>query len=515
MSLTAEEGRWGQSPPAPALQLRGIVKTYGALRANDGVDLAVRWGEVHALLGENGAGKTTLMNVVYGLTRPDAGEVLFDGRPANVSSPIDAIRLGIGMVHQHFMLIPPLTVAENVVLGRETARAGVIDLQEARREVTEVGARYGLAVDAAARVADLSVGMQQRVEILKALYRGARLLVLDEPTAVLTPPEAERLFEVVRQLTASGCAVIFITHKLAEVMAVADRITVMRRGKVVATTAPADSSQPELARLMVGRPVLLRVEKGEAHPGEPVLRLEGLTVEDDRRHVAVDGVSLDVRAGEIVGLAGVEGNGQDQLIEAILGLRHARQGRIVLGARDITRDSTRRVLIEGVGHIPADRHTLGVIADLNVADNLILSDYDRPPFARGLLRQIAAVLEHARRVIRAFDIRAESPEQPLGSLSGGNQQKVVVARELDSDPRVLVASQPTRGVDVGSIEFIHQQLVRHRDAGMAVLLVSSELDEILSLADRVAVMYRGRLVAVLEGEQIESERIGLLMAGAA
>jgi general nucleoside transport system ATP-binding protein len=370
-------------------------------------------------------------------------------------------------------------------------------------------------VDAGARVADLSVGMQQRVEILKALYRGARLLVLDEPTAVLTPPEAERLFEVVRQLTASGCAVIFITHKLAEVMAVADRITVMRRGRVVATTAPADSSQAELARLMVGRPVLLRVEKGQAHPGEPVLRLEGLTVEDDRRHVAVDDVSLDVRAGEIMGLAGVEGNGQDQLIEAILGLRHPREGRILLGPRDITHYSTRRVLLAGVGHIPADRHTLGVIVDLNVADNLILSDYDRPPFARGLLRQIATVVEHARRVIRAFDIRAESPEQPLSSLSGGNQQKVVVARELDSDPRVLVASQPTRGVDVGSIEFIHQQLIRRRDEGMAVLLVSSELDEILSLADRVAVMYRGRLVAVLAGEQIESERIGLLMAGAA
>jgi len=479
------------------------------------VDLTVRWGEVHALLGENGAGKSTLMNVVYGLTRPDDGTVLFDGRPVQVSSPIDAIRLGIGMVHQHFMLIPPLTVAENVVLGHETARAGIVDVQEARREVAELARRHGLQVDPAARVADLSVGMQQRVEILKALYRGARLLVLDEPTAVLTPPEVERLFEVVHQLTKTGCAVIFITHKLAEVMAVANRITVMRRGRVVATTAPAESSPAELARLMVGRPVLLRVEKGVSHPGEPVLRMEGLVVDDDRRQVAVDGVSLEVRAGEIVGLAGVEGNGQDQLIESILGLRHPRQGRIVLGARDITHDITRRVLRAGVGHIPADRHTMGAILDLNVADNLILSDYDRPPFARGLLRQIAAVIEHAARVITAFDIRAESPEQSLGSLSGGNQQKVVVARELDSGPTVLVASQPTRGIDVGSIEFIHQQLIRRRDEGMAVLLVSSELDEILSLSDRVAVMYRGRLVAVLDGEQIESERIGLLMAGAA
>jgi len=479
------------------------------------VDLTVDWGEVHALLGENGAGKTTLMNVVYGLTRPDAGEVLFDGQPAHVSSPLDAIRLGIGMVHQHFMLIPPLTVAENVVLGHETARTGVMDLQEARREVARLAEAQGLEVDAGARVADLSVGMQQRVEILKALYRGARLLVLDEPTAVLTPPEAERLFEVVRQLTDAGSAVIFITHKLAEVMAVADRITVMRRGQVVATTAPADSSPADLARLMVGRPVLLRVEKGEAHPGDAVLRVDDLVVEDDRHNTAVDHVSLDVRAGEIVGVAGVEGNGQDQLIEAILGLRHPRHGRILLGERDITHLSTRRVLLDGIGHIPADRHSMGVIVDLNVADNLILSDYDRPPYARGLLRQIATVIEHARRVIRAFDIRAESPEQPLSSLSGGNQQKVVVARELDSDPRVLVASQPTRGVDVGSIEFIHRQLISRRDAGMAVLLVSSELDEILSLADRVAVMYRGRVVAVLEGDQIESGRIGLLMAGAA
>ena len=488
---------------------------YGALRANDGVDFTVRWGEVHALLGENGAGKTTLMNVVYGLTKSDHGEVLLDGRPVQISGPIDAIRLGIGMVHQHFMLIPPLTVAENVVLGHETARRGVMDLDQARCDVGELARRHGLEVDAGARVADLSVGMQQRVEILKALYRGARVLVLDEPTAVLTPPEAERLFEVVHQLTASGAAVIFITHKLGEVMAVADRITVMRRGKVVATTAPTDSSPAELARLMVGRPVLLRVEKGTAHPGDAVLRIEALTVDDDRHQVAVDHVSLDVRAGEIVGIAGVEGNGQDHLIEAILGLRHPRQGRILLGSADITHDSTRRVLIAGVGHIPADRHSMGVIADLNVADNLILSDYDRPPFARGILRQLTAVLQHAKRVIRAFDIRAESPEQPLASLSGGNQQKVVVARELDSDPRVLVASQPTRGVDVGSIEFIHQQLVRRRDEGMAVLLVSSELDEILSLSDRVAVMYRGRLVAVLEGDQIESERIGLLMAGAA
>jgi simple sugar transport system ATP-binding protein len=491
------------------------VKSYGALLANDGVDLSVAWGEVHALLGENGAGKTTLMNVVYGLTRPDAGEIQFDGQPVDISGPMDAIRLGIGMVHQHFMLVPPLTVAENVILGQETARRGVVDLATARRQVAELAARHGLEVDPAALVRDLSVGMQQRVEILKALYRGARLLILDEPTSVLTPPEAERLFEVVQSLTRAGSAVIFITHKLGEVMAVSDRITVMRRGRVVTSTLPEESSPADLAQLMVGRPVLLRVEKGVAHPGEPVLRLEGVTVEDDRHQMAVDDVSLEVRAGEIVGIAGVEGNGQNELVEAVTGLRSARRGRILLRDRDIAHASTHRVLMSGVGSIPADRQRMGAILELSVADNLVLSDFDREPFARGLVRMLRAVWDNAVRVIKAFDIRAESPGQPLGSLSGGNQQKVVVARELSSDPTVLVANQPTRGVDVGSIEFIHQQIVKRRDVGLAVLLVSSELEEVLSLADRVAVMYRGRVVAVLEGEQIESGHIGLLMAGAA
>jgi general nucleoside transport system ATP-binding protein len=455
------------------------------------------------------------MNVVYGLTRPDAGEVAFDGRPANISGPTDAIRLGIGMVHQHFMLVPPLTVAENVILGQETGRRGLVDLVEARRKVAELAARHGLEVDPGARVRDLSVGVQQRVEILKALYRGARLLILDEPTAVLTPQEAERLFEVVRALTAAGSAVIFITHKLGEVMGASDRITVMRRGRVVATTTPAQSSPADLAQLMVGRPVLLRVEKGPAHPGETVLRLESLTVADDRHQVAVDQVDLEVRAGEIVGVAGVEGNGQDELVESLTGLRRARGGRILLQGREISHFSTRRVLMAGVGTIPADRRRMGAILELSVADNLVLTDFDREPFARGLVRRLKAVWENAVRVIKAFDIRAESPGQSLGSLSGGNQQKVVVARELDGEPRVLIASQPTRGVDVGSIEFIHRQIVERRDMGLAVLLVSSELDEILSLADRVAVMYRGRVVAVLEGQAIESDHIGLLMAGAA
>jgi len=470
---------------------------------------------VHALLGENGAGKSTLMNVVYGLTSPDAGEIVFDGRPVAINGPTDAIRLGIGMVHQHFMLIPPLTVAENVILGHETARSGMLDLAEARVEVSELARRHRLEVDPAARAMDLSVGIQQRVEILKALYRGARLLILDEPTSVLTPPEAARLFDVVRNLTAQGTAVIFITHKLGEVMVIADRITVMRRGQVVADTTPAESGPSELARLMVGRPVLLRVDKRPARPGEALLRVEGLSVDDDRHQPAVQGVDLQVRAGEIVGLAGVEGNGQEELVEAIVGLRSLRAGRVLLGTREVTRLGTKGTLHAGVSFIPADRHRMGAILELPVSDNLVLSDYDRPPFARGILRRFQAVWQYALNAIKAFDIRTEGPGQALGSLSGGNQQKVVVARELSTDPRVLIASQPTRGVDVGSIEFIHRQIVARRDEGLAVLLVSSELDEVLSLADRVAVIYGGRIVGVLEGDAVERDRIGLMMAGAA
>jgi simple sugar transport system ATP-binding protein len=455
------------------------------------------------------------MNVAYGLTRADEGEILFDGQPVIIRSPQDAIRLGIGMVHQHFMLIPPLTVAENVVLGREIERVGVVDLEAAMQAVRRLSERYGLEVDPRERVQGLSVGSQQRVEILKALYRGARLLILDEPTAVLTPQEAEHLFKVVHNLTSEGSAVIFITHKLGEVMQVADRITVMRRGKVVASTTPRESTPADLARLMVGRPVLLRVDKTPARPGRTLLEVDGLAVADDRGHRAVDGVRLEVRAGEIVGLAGVEGNGQDELVEAVVGLRHVRAGSIRLDGRDVTRSSTRRRLAAGVGHIPADRHRMGVILELSIADNLVLDDFERRPFARVILRQFEVIRDYAATLIRRFDIRAGGPDEPAGSLSGGNQQKVVVARELGSEPKLLVASQPTRGVDVGSIEFIHRQLIAKRDAGLGVLLVSSELDEVLSLSDRIVVIYRGRIVAELEAGDADPERIGLLMAGAA
>jgi simple sugar transport system ATP-binding protein len=468
------------------------------------------------LLGENGAGKSTLMNVVYGLTRPDSGEIKFDGKPVHIDSPQDAIKLGIGMVHQHFMLIPPLSVAENVILGNEIATGpGVVDIRSAEAKVAELSKKYGLAVDPAARVEDLSVGLQQRVEILKALYRGARLLILDEPTAVLTPQEARGLFDIVRTLTKDGAAVIFITHKLGEVMEVADQITVMRRGKVEATTSPKESNPADLARLMVGRSVLLRVDKSEAKPGAVLLEVKGLTVHDDRHQVAVNDLSLEVRAGEILGIAGVEGNGQNELVEAIVGLRTPRSGRIILGGRDITHASTHSTLEAGLGFIPADRQRMGIVLELPISDNLVLSRFDRMPFANWIVRSFGAVREYAQKLIKTFDIRAESPDQPAGSLSGGNQQKVVVAREIGTQPKVLLASQPTRGVDVGSIEFIHRRLVEERDNGMGVLLVSSELDEVLSLADRLAVVYRGRVVALLDQKDADRDRVGLLMAGAA
>jgi ABC-type uncharacterized transport system ATPase subunit len=480
------------------------------------VDLTVEWGQVHALLGENGAGKSTLMNVVYGLVRPDSGEILFDGKPVHIGSPQDAIKQGIGMVHQHFMLIPPLTVAENVILGQEIAQGGgAIDRKRAEQAVLALSRKYGLEVDPAAKVEGLSVGIQQRVEILKALYRGARLLILDEPTAVLTPQEVRGLFGVVHALVKDGAAVIFITHKLAEVIDVADRITVMRRGKVVATTTPQKSNQAELARLMVGRSVLLQVEKAESRPGGVLLALNDLTVQDDRHQVAVDQFTLEVRAGEIVGIAGVEGNGQNELVEAIVGLRMPKSGQIMLSGRDITRASTHSTLEAGLGFIPPDRQRMGIVLELPVGDNLVLSRYDRPPFARWIVRSFDAVRDYATTLIKTFDIRTSGPEQIAGSLSGGNQQKLVVAREIGTQPKVLVASQPTRGVDVGSIEFIHRRLVEERDNGTGILLVSSELDEVLSLADRIGVVYRGRLVAMFEQKEADRDRIGLLMAGAA
>ncbi len=498
---------------APALEMRGITKRYPGVIANDHIDLEVRPGEIHALLGENGAGKSTLMNILYGLAVPDEGEILLDGVLVTISGPSDAIERGISMVHQHFMLVPVLSVAENILLGEETmANAIFLDRNEARRRIRELGARFGFEIDPDAPVGSLSVGWQQRVEILKALYRKARILVLDEPTAVLTPQETEEIFAVLRHLADEGHSVIFISHKLYEVLAVADRITVIRRGRVVGSRAPAETNEEDLAELMVGREVQLTVDRGESHPGEPAFTVEDLHVQDDRGHEAVRGVTLEVRAGEIFGIAGVAGNGQDELVEAITGLRKPKQGRVTLGGRDVTGSGPRKLGEAGLASVPGDRHRFGLVLSFPLQDNLVLTSYHRSPFARGLVRDDQACEDWANRSIAEYDIRTPSCDVPAGTLSGGNQQKAVVAREFSRDLKALVLDQPTRGLDVGSIEFIHRQALAKRDAGTAILLVSAELDEILELSDRIAVMYRGELVAVVDGRSANREEIGLLMA---
>ncbi len=497
------------------LELRGITKRFPGVVANDHVDLTVEPGEIHALLGENGAGKTTLMNILYGLYHADEGEILVDEKPVKFQSPGDAIAAGLGMVHQHFMLVPVFTVTENIMLGVESTRGriGFLDRRAARRNVEEISEKFGLHIPPDAIVEELPVGVQQRVEIVKALYREAEVLILDEPTAVLTPQETEELFAIMRSLKESGKSIIFITHKLKEVLAIADRITVMRRGKMVGTTTAGETTEEKLASMMVGRTVRLRVQKTRAKPGEPVLDVEDLIVYDDRGHVAVDGLSLEVRSAEIVCVAGVQGNGQTELVEAITALRPVVSGGIRILGRDVTQASVDRVLESGVGHIPEDRVEDGLVLDFSIADNLVLDTYDKPPFARWIVRDEEAILKTADERARDFDIRTPSVRQAVATLSGGNQQKVIVAREFSRPIQLLVASQPTRGLDVGSIEYIHERLVEKRDQGVAVLIVSSELDEVLALADRIAVMYRGRIVDVLAAEEATREELGLLMAG--
>src|SRR3979411_266895 len=494
--------------------MRGITKRFPGIVANDDVGLDVRKGEVHALLGENGAGKSTLMNILYGLYKPDEGEILLEDKPVVFGSAKDAIRAGIGMVHQHFMLIPVMTVAENIVLGNEPVRDGVLlDERGAEERVRELAKQYGLAVDPAALIADITVGQQQRVEILKALYRGAEILILDEPTAVLTPQEATDLFRVMRALVDNHrTTIVFITHKLHEVFQVADRIVVMRQGKVVGSRVPSEATGESLAALMVGRPVLLRADKGRALPGEVVLRVRDLQVLSDRGLPAVNNLSLEVHAGEIVGIAGVQGNGQTELVEALSGLRTPVAGSIELLGRNVTRANPRQLVDAGEAHIPEDRQKPGLVLSFPVADNLVLRSYERPPFARGFQIVREAILRFAQRVAQEFDIRARSVGVPASTLSGGNQQKVIIAREFTRGGRLLVAAQPTRGVDVGSTEFIHRKLVEARDKGMAVLLISAELEEVLGLADRIAVMYRGKIAGVLDTADATPELLGYLMA---
>lgn len=508
------------APDAPsgaeaALELRNITKRFPGVLANDDVSVSVASGEVVALLGENGAGKSTLMNVAYGLLAPDAGEIAVDGEVVQIRMPRDAIALGIGMVHQHFMLVEPLTVTENIVLGLEPigGPGGVIDRGAARERVVELSTRYGLKVDPEARIRDLSVGMQQRVEILKALYRDARILILDEPTAVLTPQEVRELFDIVRGLVTEGLAVVIITHKLEEVMAFSDRIVVMRGGRVVGTTTPTACSEPELARMMVGREVVLRVEKSPVHPRDVVLEVRDLTVLDDRKLEALHGVSLAVRGGEIVGIAGVDGNGQRELVEAIMGLRRPVSGAVILRGKDITHADPSSTIASGVSHVPEDRHRRGLVLEFDLIENVALGDHDHPPFARRGILDRKAMTQTARRRIADYDVRTPHEGVLAANLSGGNQQKLVVARELGRDPELLVAAQPTRGLDVGAIEFVHRRVLAERDSGKAVLLVSMELEEVQSLSDRILVMYEGRIVAEFEAGAASEEELGYHMTG--
>ncbi len=497
------------------LELKEISKGFPGVVANDHISLTVEPGEIHALLGENGAGKTTLMNILYGLYHADEGEILIDGKPVRFGSPGDAIAAGLGMVHQHFMLVPVFTVTENIMLGVESTRGrfGLLDRATARRQVTEISERFGLEIPPDAVIEELPVGVQQRVEIVKALYREAEILILDEPTAVLTPQETEELFRVMRSLKEAGKSIIFITHKLKEVLAIADRITVLRRGRVVGTTTPQETTEAELAAMMVGRTVMLQVAKEPSKPGEPVLQVADLMVRDDRGHLAVDGVSFEVRAGEIVCVAGVQGNGQTELVEALTGLRRASAGSIRILGTEVTHASVHDVLEAGVGHVPEDRLRDGLIVEFSIADNLLLDQYDVAPFASWIVRNDREVLRAAEERARSYDIRTPSVLQAASTLSGGNQQKVIVAREFSRPIHLLIASQPTRGLDVGSIEYIHARLVAKRDEGVAVLLVSPELDEVLALADRIAVMYRSRIVAILPAGAASREELGLLMAG--
>jgi len=496
------------------LELRGITKAFPGVLANDGIDLTLQEGEIHALLGENGAGKTTLMNILYGLYKPDAGEILVRGEKAEIQTPNDAIARGIGMVHQHFMLVPVMTVTENVMLGNEPTRNGIfLDKASVARRIREISEHYGLEVDPDSYVKDLSVGIQQRVEIIKVLYRAADILILDEPTAVLTPQEVAGLFRILQTLVDKGKSIIFITHKLKEVMAVADRITVLRAGQTVGTVSPKTVNPQRLAAMMVGRDVNLVVRKKPAHPGGEALEIRDLFVRDERKNLVVHGMSFSLRKGEVLGIAGVQGNGQTELVYALTGLLPIESGKVKLLGRTFRKLVPRRVLESGVAHVPEDRLKHGLVLTFPIFDNLVLCDYYLPPYARGISLQHKVIVRHGEQLIQQYDVRTPSAHMKASTLSGGNQQKVIVAREFSRPIQLLIASQPTRGLDVGSIEYIHNRIIEKRDEGVAVLLVSSELDEIMALSDRIAVVYRGEIMEIVDANATSKEDLGLLMAG--
>lgn len=497
----------------PVLEVRGISKRFPGVLANDNISLTLHQGEVLGLLGENGAGKSTLMNLIYGLYRPDAGEILINGRAVDITGPKDAIKHGIGMVHQHFQLVDVLSVTENVMLGNERARGPFLRRAAARREIQQLSREYGLQVDPDALIADLPVGIQQRVEIIKALYRQADILILDEPTAVLTPQEARGLFQIMRALLEKGVSIIFISHKLKEVLEICDNVVVLRRGKVAGQADPNSSSEQSLASLMVGRDVLLELDKAPAAPGDEILKVVNLQVNDDRGLPAVEGISFGLQQGEILGIAGVQGNGQTELVEALTGMRPIAGGRIFIKDRDATGASPRQITELGVGHVPEDRQRDGLVAGFSVRHNLVLCTYYQDAFSNSIVVDDRAIAANARQLVAEYDVRPPTINNIAGELSGGNQQKVIVAREFSRAVDLLIASQPTRGLDVGSIEFIHRQLIRMRDAGAGILLVSSELDEVLSLADRVAVMFEGEIIDILPLADADRDTVGLRMAG--
>ncbi|WP_206529445.1 ABC transporter ATP-binding protein [Brevibacillus sp. SYP-B805] len=493
--------------------MRGITKRFPGIVANDNVNLVVRKGEIHALLGENGAGKSTLMNILFGLYQPDEGQIFINGKEVQITNPNVANELGIGMVHQHFMLVEPFTVTENIILGNEPRSGLKIDINKAARQVVELSHRYGLKVDPHAKIENISVGMQQRVEILKTLYRGADILIFDEPTAVLTPQEIHELIEIMRNLVKEGKTIILITHKLKEIMAACDRVTIIRRGKVIDSLAVADTNPDELAAKMVGREVTFRVEKKPSVPKDVILSVENVTTMGNRGVNALNGISFEVRAGEILGIAGVEGNGQSELIEVLTGLRKVQEGTIRLNGKEITNQSPRVISESGLSHIPEDRHKRGLVLDFSMSENMVLETYFHPEFNQKGFLNYEAIDKHAERLIKEFDVRTPSIHTPARALSGGNQQKAIIAREVDKNPDLLIAAQPTRGLDVGAIEFIHKRLIEQRDKGKAVLLISLELDEIMNVSDRIAVIYEGKIVGIVDPKETDEQELGLMMSG--